>query len=255
METLLYLKGLYLSCISQALKRTRNSLVVLIGVCCLVVVWYMSAGFFSQLGIAGGFLRALLEAACLTFYLSWVRDSLQQNRVRISDLKEFDWGLFQAVISVLFILFLLQWVVTMLVTGMDAGWVYFILKLLFVLLLNSLPEVLYISRIDGWSGVQESFSFTYRNWIEWYLPTVLLLAPVGLQFDRLAVIFAKAEVLLPTSILLEYPDLFAGSPLLMMLSIPVLIVFSHFMMLFRGVLFQELEGGNRRQRIFRHKSS
>jgi hypothetical protein len=253
-ETFTYLKDLYINTFFEAARRFKGSLRVVLATCVLAILWQILLPLISPLGMAGGFLRALIEAACLTFYLGWLRDSLSQTKVSFADLKEFDWSLFQSVISILFILFLAQWALQMLTTSMDAGWSFFILQLLFVVLLNSLAEVLYIARIDGWQGVQESFNFTQRNWIEWYLPLLPLVLPLAIYSYSIVAVFAQMHVLLPTAFLLEYLRLLGNPGPFLFVILPALLALSHFIMLFRGVLFKELEGGNRRQRIFRAKA-
>ena len=140
----------------------------------------------------------------------------------------------------------------MLGTGMDAGWASIILQLLFVVLLNSLPETLYLTRRDGMDGIQESFSFTTKNWIEWYLPYFIFLSPLLLLGGgSLLLIISQTNVLLPAVPILMIP--FFIFPGLQMLCLPLGLILAHWYMLFRAKLYQELDTGSRRQRLFKSR--
>lgn len=249
---LVYLSKIYGTAALDATQRLKGSWPVLIGMLLLVVGFILINSIAAPLGILGGFLRGLAEAFAITYYLSWLQESSQYQRVRLGQLKVMDWSLFQSVISVLFILYLFQWGVTMLTTGIDARWAMNILQLLFVVLLNALPETLYLTRRDGLDGIQESFSFTTRNWIEWYIPFLIILSPMLLQSGAsLPLILAQTHVLFPALAVVSVPSYFL--PEIPLILLPLGLVLAHWFMLFRAKLYSELDSGSRNQRIFKSR--
>ena len=249
-----YLFKIYLDSAQDALYRLKRSWSVLAGIFVLILGFIFVSAIARQLGFIGGILLSIYQALAITFYLGWLRDSRQSQRLRFEDLKELDWGIFQSVISILFILWIFDWVLVMLGTGMESGWSSMILQLLIVVLLNSIPETLYLTNRDGMDAVQESFSFTTRNWIEWFLPYLVLLSPLLLLGGAsLPLLLSQANVFFPSVLLISVPSfLFPG---LSIISIPMGLVLAHWFMLFRGKLYQELDVGSRRQRMFKSKMS
>jgi hypothetical protein len=247
-----YLVKIYMLAALDASQRIRGSWSAIVGLLALALGLLLINTVSVHLGILGGFLQSIYQAVAITYYLGWLRESSQFRRLRFSELKSFDWGLFQSVISILFILYLLQWGVVMLTTGMNAGWAFAILQMLVVVLLNSLPETLYLTRRDGMDGIQESFSFTTANWIEWYLPYLIILSPLLLMGGySLPTILAQTHIFSPALAVISVPAiLFPG---LQVLVLPLGLILSHWFMLFRAKLYQELEGGSRRQRIFKSR--
>ena len=97
-------------------------------------------------------------------------------------------------------------------------------------------ELLYQSRIRGWQIVSESFKFVVANWLEWLIPHLLLVATY---------IYA-----IETAMAREDPGLILSYLLWLMFYGP----FLHFMLIFRGLMFQELSASTReRRRADAHK--
>jgi hypothetical protein len=125
----------------------------------------------------------------------------------------------------------------------------FLISLILLVILNPIPEVIYLGQSDGFSMLQESFDFLRENWLEWFFPLVLFAvlslniplpgtSPLGV--GRLSFSFASIQSLL------------SGS--LENLLWNLLGAFTFFtLMVFRGLLFRSLYGTSRRQRIFRSR--
>ncbi len=135
-----------------------------------------------------------------------------------------------------------------------------IFMLLFILL-NPAPEVIYQARPQSpLDVIRESYEFVLENWIEWFLPLAVLVAPLGLSFffgisgrlGRGAGLDFFQVLVLPFTLLtawlgyLGLPET-AGSALVMLLTPPLAVA----MLIFRGHLFAALHGSSRRQRMFR----
>lgn len=229
----------------------------------LMVVATQIAG---PLGIAGGFLLGAVNALLIGATLSLIEQTVMGSRpLGFHDI----WGsfghYFWDVIGVGFVLWIPMLVLE---KGMAAnpnaqlvGWA--MLLLLFILL-NPAPEVIYQVRHDSPLDVlRESYEFVLNNWIEWFLPLALVLAPFGLSFffelsrrlGRGAGLDFFQVLILPFTLLKAWVG-YLGLPseaswLLMLLTPPLAVL----MLMFRGHLFAALHGSSRRQRMFRERFS
>jgi hypothetical protein len=103
--------------------------------------------------------------------------------ITIGDAVESMGHYFWDVISVGFVL----WIPTMLLdtslrANPDSQFLVTACLLLVFILLNPAPEVIYLTRHDSPLDVlKRSYDFVLDNWIEWFLPMALVLAPLGLS--------------------------------------------------------------------------
>lgn len=247
-----YLPELYLKIIIDAWRRFQGSLILVPAQLVLFCGYILISIAASPFGILRGLIVYIAQAAALTFYLGWLRDAHSSYKVRWRDLKEFDWGLFQGIISILFILWIFEWVLKMLTTGMHISWPFYMLQICTVILLNSLPESLYISRYEGLQAVEESFNFTQRNYIEWFIPYLVIFIPIilytGLSVESLIL---NSQIFYPPATFIMAAGILGDGEVSQYLFLALGMAFAHFYMLFRARLYLELESGNRRQRLFR----
>lgn len=131
--------------------------------------------------------------------------------------------------------------------------------LMFVLL-NPVPEVIYQSRKgSALEIVQESYEFVLENWIEWFLPVAIALAPFGLSFffqissqaGRRGGLDFWHLITLPFTVLSQWLSLLGMSSnvsfIIVLIVTPIVTVL---ILLFRGHLFAALHRSSRRQRMF-----
>lgn len=205
----------------------------------------------APLGFVGGVLVALAMAACVSSYLYFIGGVVSGRRVFWRDLGESFGAYLGSVISILFILMLIQWALALALPpapGTQA--VRTMVNLGLLIILNPLPEIIYQTHAQGLGVFSESIEFLRENWAEWFAPLVALAA---LFFFLLPLPVLLAPLMLGKlfSILSwnTLPILFGS------LSTLLLTLFSFFIfllfMVFRGVLFRELSGSTRRQRLFR----
>jgi hypothetical protein len=108
------------------------------------------------------------------------------------------------------------------------------LTMMELIVLNAAPEVIYLKRSSGGiETIQRSFSFLQENWIEWFLPNVLILGFVWLVINGTIPVGALPLPVITVPVL--------GGALL------------HVVMVYRGFLFQTLDGSTHRQRMFRFR--
>jgi hypothetical protein len=120
-------------------------------------------------------------------------------------------------------------------------------------LFNPVPELLYQGESRSFQLLFESGRFISKHGLEWLLPNVLmavlLMAPLGLLHGPAGqVVLHVATILSPRNDGLGVFALFQRAPIY--LQLPMLL-FVHWLMMFRGLLFAELTRGSARQRANR----
>lgn len=214
---------------------------------------------FGQMGFGGGLIVGLIQILFLSVYYCWVRDSVEKDRVTMQSLTKIDGSVFSAVINTAFILFIAKFLVASLIQGLNLAWVPILLQFGIVIVCNALPEVVYQHRYDGMTAIAEAAKFTRENWIEWFIPFIVILIPWFLiSPDTALVLIAKLDEMLPATAVYQtfalIPLVVHGSDALNQIVAIVLgIVGFNWYMLFRGFLFRDFETGSRRQRAFRSK--
>jgi hypothetical protein len=216
------------------------------------VILFFTASFVFRLGIIGGFIFGLISAMCTSSYLYFLAGVVNGQRMIPSELLESWRPYLSPVITILFFLFLVRLTLSFALPPVEASQdVAFIVTLILLVILNPIPEVIYLGRSDGLGMLQESVDFLRENWLEWFLPLVLLtILSLGfplpfvspLQVGQLGFPFMSAAGILSGSI----ESLFWNV-------LGMLLLFA--LMVFRGLLFRALFGSSRRQRIFRSRYS
>lgn len=253
----------------DALRSTVRSLtggwMTIIAVILFAALMVMATQLVAPLGMLGGFILGAVNALLIGATLGLIQQAVSGGRrVTMQDI----WGSFGQyfwdVIGVGFVL----WVpMLVLERGMAANpngpLIAAAIFLLLFILLNPAPEVIYQVRHDSPLDVlRESYEFVIENWIEWFLPLAIVIAPLGLSFffglssrlGRGAGLDFFQMLILPFVLLTAWLG-YLGAPaeagwLLVILTPPVAVA----MLLFRGHLFAALHGTSRRQRMFRQRS-
>ncbi len=254
----------------QALRATASSLtrnwIIIVAVMALALLMFLMIGVAMSLGMLGGFLLGAANAFAVGALLSLLEQAvLSTRRMTWEDLWPAAGQYFWDVISIGFIV----WVpLQFLEIGMQANpygpaivsGTFFLLFLLF----NPIPEIIYQARLGSpLDSLKESYEFVLENWIEWFLPLAVILAPFGLSFffgissqgGRLIGLDFLQLLQMPFAILSQVFQFLGFSSslatVMVLLFTPIGVVA---MMLFRGFLFQALHGSSRRQRQFRARS-
>jgi hypothetical protein len=208
----------------------------------------------AQLDRAGGFIASIVVALLTSSYLHFLAQAVAGTRLRWTELPRSFTVHFLSVISVLFALFIVDLVVAAATNGMPGQQrltARLLVGLAAVVLLNPLPEALYQHQGTGWfSHLGEAMRFLFAHWPEWLIPNVLLgaafLAPTGLLRGSAGqTVLALQLVFTPGGVgrLLDLVPLWEQ---------PLLLLFAHFVMVWRGLLYQELSSGvSARQRAIR----
>jgi hypothetical protein len=211
----------------------------------------------APFGMIGGLALGLVVAACWSSYLELAAQAVAGSKIRLS------WGEFRRtfgarlwdVVSVMFAFWIISLLMGPLLKGPEGERVAAVFGLAVAFFFNAVPELLYQGDSRSFALLVASGRFMIANPVVWLLPNIafasLLLLPTG----RLAVNH-------PAELLLVFGNTFS-SPLGLVAMVAawptwtwLLILFGlHYVMVFRGLLFQRLSSGSgsARLRAFRAK--
>jgi hypothetical protein len=188
----------------------------------------------SPLGIAGGFVLGLARAAGFSIYTYFVAQIVAKNRVGLADLRTSIGAYFWTWINLFFVLWIIDIILGPMSSTADGRRMYQALMMMELVILNAAPEIIYIKGTRGGiDTIQRSFLFLQENWIEWFIPNALILAVIWLGWTG------------------TIPFLALPMPAI---TVPVLVgALLHIAMVFRGFLFESLDGSTHRQRMFKFR--
>ena len=254
----------------QALVSTFSSLtrnwILVVAIVVLAVLMFIISGIAMSLGMLGGFLLGAANAFAVGTLLSLLEQAvLSPRRMTWEDIWNATGQYFWDVITIGFIIWVpLQFLEVGMQSNPYGAIIVSAVFFLLFLLLNPIPEIIYQGRLGSpLDSLKESYEFVLENWIEWFLPFALILAPFGLSFFFGILIQGGRLIGLDFFQLLQLPFIvlnqlfqiigFSSSlaTMLVLLLTPISVVV---MMLFRGFLFSALYGSSRRQRQFRARS-
>ncbi len=195
-----------------------------------------AASLAAPFGILGSILLALVSQACVSSGLYLIENIVRTGRTNFEDFaKGFTVYLWELV-RIVFILWIPMRVASMALAGVPNGALVFVLiQVALYILLNPVPEFIYHTRTSGLELISASYHFVVENWIEWFLPNIVITV-AGYFVLQLLEVFAW------------------GLPVFLQLFIFTFgfgLCLTYFMV-FRGFLFGELHGTTRRGRVFRY---
>ena len=250
----------------DAIRATGRSImrgwVIILAVIVFTLIMWFAGTVARPLGMVGGFIMGAVNALLIGATLSLIAQAIQGLRgITVRDVLDSMGHYFWDVISVGFVL----WVPTMLLdTSLQANpnshFLVTACLLLIFILLNPAPEVIYLTRHDSPLDVlKRSYDFVLENWIEWFLPMALILAPLGLSlFFQLSSRLGRGAgldfiqlLLVPFTVLTTWlTDLGISEELTGSMALVLTPPLTVGMLLFRGHLFVALSATSRRQRLY-----
>lgn len=195
-----------------------------------------------------GIILFIAISAIISNYLYLLYNVVKVGKVTIQDFKD---G-FKAYLRKVYTIFFIGWIAG-LVYGMfimpilqnllsgvvGARALNAIGSILLLIFLNPLPETVYQKHYSPMESIKYAFEFVKENWIEWFLPNVILL---GALYLTTGTIITNVFVY---NIGFNF-DFSLPNVLIYMLG---QIIFS-FTMIYRGILFNILSTSTRRKRLF-----
>jgi hypothetical protein len=239
MKLLTVYARLYAKCLLDAVNAIgKNSWTVLLPMG-LALVLSVLRSLFAPLGMAGGFLSQLVYTAVFSVFTSFVADVVARNKTSLKDLKASIGAYFFPWMNVFFVLWVAGLLLRFALPGnVDKAGIVAAFSLLQLVALNAVPEVIYLKHPNGGiDTVRRGLEFLQAHWIEWFVPNGVLVAGAWFLFVQPADVVLRVYAVIPLGVVV----------------VPILMgVAFHFAMVFRGFLFQALDGSTHRQRMFRY---
>jgi len=253
---------LYGYCFKRAAQGFRltwwASLVPLVALFCLPPLYSITSTIFGFLGpTIVGLILGLVQTLFVAFYLGLIASSVHHEAVKPKELWPLAKGLFWPVMGVFFIL----WILT-LFAGMTFGkgtnnlWLLAVVNGLIVILFNPLPETIYSHRCQVGCNTLDYFSscleFMQENVIEWFFPFFVLMLPSLFINPIVLLIWLASAGPMGVWQFSFQSYLLLGQYLSFHWLLGPLIasLLSFYLMVFRGVLYQQLSTSSRRKRIY-----
>lgn len=199
----------------------------------LAVAWMLLATLLGSAldPYSGGMLIGLARSAALSIYCFFLGGLVANQKVGLDQLRTSLGAYFWSWISIYFVLWVVDLVLTpVFKTNPNLATPY---SLVLLIALNTVPETIYQKGTRGGiETIQRSFGFLQENWIEWFIPNGLVLGAVFALsvFGAVLTIFGTLGAIV------------SG------LVIGVLV---HIYAVFRGFLYEALDGSTHRQRMYR----
>ncbi|MBC8591258.1 hypothetical protein [Wansuia hejianensis] len=227
---------------------TKNWLIIFTGIVYtilnLVVFSIINRLFVGPLFILSGMVVAIITSSLISNYLYLLFNIINYDRITLQDFKDGFGAFLWKIYGVLFIAYIGSLLLSIIspILGDMIIVLNFIIYISILVLLNPLPETIYIKSYSPWESISYAVEFMQENWLNWLIPNlgfnILLYLLTG---DLLTDVFNTHlffnALLNPRAIILYL----LGQ-----------IIFS-FMMIYRGHLYKILSTSTRRKRMFMNK--
>lgn len=226
----------------------KNWIIIFTG----ILYTILNIGIYGILGtllsgplfILSGIIAAIVSAAMISNYLYLLFNIINYNRVTIQDFKN---G-FTYFLRKLYIVIFIGYIATRLLSlaaNILGNVSVIILPLIYIsalIILNPLPETIYLKYYDSWESIMETADFMKENWLNWAIPNII--------FSILLYILTGNRLfnLFNTHISFNFIFNFRGLAIYLIGQ----VIFS-IMMIYRGHLYKLLSGSTRRKRMFMNK--
>lgn len=230
MFLLVYLR-LYGKCFTLALKGIGKNLWTLALPVAVFVSYGLLASLLGGIKYIGGFVFGLLVNALFSAYLYFTGGVVAQQKMTLGELKKSFGAYFWSVMGLFFVL----WIFELFIGPALGARAMLALNAVAFIALNPAPEVIYSKGTrGGLDTITTCMKFLGEAWIEWFIPNLLIAGGVYLFFTRVMPRLPEAA---------DLPLALAAG------------MFFHGVMVFRGHVFQELDGSTHRQRMFKYRNA
>ncbi len=236
----------------EVLKKTLKAITVnwkifLVGMAYFVVsllIWQIAA----RAWILSGLIIAVFQSAVISDFLYLMEQIIKKGKFTMNDFKEgfkvYIWKAYSVLILFWFVRYGLSLFLGRALSASIGGIsLWFIIQIIIFLALNPLPEVMYQKYNQGFDMISGSFDFIKENWIEWFVPNVLIAVVLYWMFGLAMKPFSAVSGIFING---------AGTVMLIAILITLPLVFSFFM-IYRGFLFRILDRSTRRKRLYQYK--
>src|SRR5262245_41812354 len=238
MEQIKAIFWIYKTCLIRTVELVRGNLGIIFAPIAYGFLLSTAASLFAPLGFIGGLIRGIVWAACASSGLYLIENVVRMNKATLQDFtRGFSIYLWD-ILTIGFIFWIPMTLLGQVAFATPNGpLLYLGVLILLYVIFNAVPELIYQGRVSGLALLSASYQFIVENWIEWLLPN-LLVGIAGYLLRSLVY-----QLVAPLPFFLQYFLVEAAFGL-----------FLTFLMIFRGLLFGELNGTTPRSRVYRYKA-
>jgi hypothetical protein len=238
METIQATLWIYRIALRRTVELLAGNWAVIFAPLAYSVILSVAAALLGPLGFIGGIVITAVSAACGSSGLYLIENVVRGSKAAFKDfIRGFGVYLWE-ILGIAFILWIPMMLLSQAAYSTPQGpLVILLVRILLYIILNPVPELIYQTPASGIGLLSASYEFIVENWIEWFVPNVLI---------AVAGYWLIGWVDLPA----EYvPSFFR-----FFFIFAVFGVLLTFLMIFRGLLFSELNGTTRRSRAYRYRA-
>ncbi len=198
----------------------------------------------GPLYILSGIIFAIISSSLLSNYLYLLFNIINYDRFSFQDFKDGFLYFLRKIYGILFIGYLVNLLLSVFgpVLGNLSGVLGLVIYLGILILINALPETIYLKSYGSWDSIVYAMEFVQENFINWIIPNIIFL---GLLYMVTGNILMN---LLNTHLSFR----FILNPFYILLYLIGQLIFS-LMMIYRGHLYRILSTSTRRKRMFMGK--
>lgn len=237
----------------QTLKKTVSSLknnymIIFTGIAYILLNTFVSMAVFTLfrgvLGLIGGIVIALFSASLISNYLYLLYNIINYDRLNFQDFKD---G-FTFFMRKVYVVFFFGYIGNMILSifygalGSNAYLLNMIVSISILVLLNPLPESIYLKDKDPMGSIMYAVDFMKDNWLNWLIPNVLF---HGVLF------YLTGNII--TNLFSTHVNIGFGIEIGSIIKYLIAQVLFSFIMIYRGHLFKLLSTSTRRKRMYMNK--
>ena len=238
MEQIKALVWIYKTCLIHTVALVRENLGIIFAPLAYGFVLSAAASLLAPLGFIGGMVLGVVLAACASSALYLIENVVRMSKATLQDFTKGFTVYIWEILTIAFIFWIpMRLLAQFAFTTPNGPLLYLGVQILLYIIFNPVPELIYQGRVSGLALLSASYQFIVENWIEWLLPN-LLIGILGYMLWDLVYRLAT-----PMPFFLH--DFLAKAAFGLFLA---------FLMIFRGLLFGELNGTTRRSRVYHYKA-
>lgn len=243
----------FLNINKQTFKKTMSSLknnwiIIFSGIVYILlnmfVIILINTFFRGFLGILSGLAIAIVTASLISNYLYLLYNVINYDSLKLQDFKD---G-FTYFLRKVYIVFFYGWIGSILISlltgilGHNAYILNLLVSISIFILLNPLPETLYLKVLNPMDSIMYSIDFMKENWVNWLIPNIAMLVVLYLLTGKAV-----------TGIFTTHISYIASFRIVDIIKYLIAQALFSFVMIYRGHLYKLLSTSTRRKRMYMNK--
>lgn len=238
---------------AQTIKKTLSSLkknwmIIFTGIAYIIinmVIFSLVLTIFSGiLSIFAGIALAIVSASLISNYLYLLFNVINYDKITFQDFKDGFKYFTRKVYTIFFFAWIGSYLLSMVqgMLGFNPYVLNIIIMVSILLLLNPLPETLYLKVLDPMESIMYAVDFMKENWLNWLLPNTIF---------YIAIFYLTGNII--TDLFTTHISVGFGLDGLSIMKYLLGQGLFSFTMIYRGHLFKLLSTSTRRKRMFMNK--